>query len=102
MRKAGNPRHAFSATTGEAFVVFDADFCPRRDFLSETVPHLTDPSIGILQTPQFFSRRPQQTWVEQGAGVCQELFYRMEQVMMWFCLERVRNEVTADMCFAGL
>lgn len=74
--------------TGEGFVVFDADFCPRRDFLSETVPHLTDPSIGILQTPQFFSRRPQQTWVKQGARVCQELFYRMKQVT-WFCLKCV-------------
>ncbi|CAN0478335.1 unnamed protein product, partial [Hapterophycus canaliculatus] len=46
----------------------------------ETLPYLADPSIGILQTPQFFRRRAEQTWVEQGAVVCQELFYRMEQV----------------------
>ncbi len=80
LRKAGNLRHAFSVTTAEVFVIFDADFCPRSDFLRETVPYLSDNTIGIVQTPQFFSRRDEQTWVEQGAGVCQELFYRMEQV----------------------
>ncbi|CAN0074632.1 unnamed protein product, partial [Scytosiphon promiscuus] len=80
LRKAGNIRHAFSLTSGEIFVVFDADFCPRQDFLRETLPYLADPSVGILQTPQFFRRGVEQTWVEQGAGVCQELFYRMEQV----------------------
>lgn len=96
LRKAGNLRHAFSVTSGEAFVVFDADFCPRPDFLLETIPYLSDPSVGILQTPQFFSRRSEQTWVEQGAGVCQELFYRMEQVIrlviccFWF--RDARNE----------
>ena len=80
-------------------MVFDADFCPRRDFLAETVPYLTDPSIGILQTPQFFSRRPQQTWVEQGAGVCQELFYRMEQVGdADFCLECVQKNFGSRVC----
>lgn len=80
LRKAGNLRHAFSVTTAEVFVIFDADFCPRSDCLRETVPYLSDNTIGIVQTPQFFSRRDEQTWVEQGAGVCQELFYRMEQV----------------------
>lgn len=98
MRKSGNLRHAFSVTTGEAFVVFDADFCPRPDFLRETVPHLTDPSIGILQTPQYFSRRPHQTWVEQGAGVCQELFYRMEQVMLFGVC---REGATGRICVRG-
>lgn len=87
LRKAGNLRHAFSVTSGEAFVVFDADFCPRPDFLLETIPYLADASIGILQTPQFFSRRSEQMWVEQGAGVCQELFYRMEQVILWFAFD---------------
>ena len=53
----------------------------RPDFLKETVPYLgEDPSIGIVQTPQFFRHREEQTWVEQGAGVTQEFFYRMVQV----------------------
>lgn len=52
----------------------------RADFLSETTPYLLDPAIGILQTPQYFRYRKEQTWVEQGAGSCQEFFYRMVQV----------------------
>ncbi|CAN0411851.1 unnamed protein product, partial [Ascophyllum nodosum] len=81
LKKAGNLRHAFSRTSGEAIAIFDADFCPRSDFLSETVPYLSqDESIGIVQTPQYFRYRKEQTWVEQGAGISQEFFYRMVQV----------------------
>lgn len=79
MKKAGNLRHAFARTSGEAVVIFDADFCPRSDFLRETLPYLLDPSIGIVQTPQFFRWCKEQTWVEKGAGASQEFFYRMEQ-----------------------
>eukprot|EP00903_Cladosiphon_okamuranus_P011009 g10398.t1 len=81
LKKAGNLRNAFGRTSGEAIAIFDADFCPRPDFLKETVPYLgEDPSIGILQTPQFFRHRKEQTWIERGAGVSQEFFYRMVQV----------------------
>ncbi|CAN0331818.1 unnamed protein product, partial [Ectocarpus sp. 13 AM-2016] len=80
LKKAGNLRYAFARTSGEVIVIFDADFCPRPDFLRETLPYLVDPSIGILQTPQFFRRREEQTWVEQGAGASQEYFYRLIQV----------------------
>lgn len=81
LKKAGNLRYAFARTLGELYAIFDADFCPRPDFLRETVPYFeAEPSIGILQTPQFFRRREEQTWVEQGAGSGQELFYRLIQV----------------------
>lgn len=81
LKKAGNLRYAFARTSGELYAIFDADFCPRPDFLRETVPYFdAEPSIGILQTPQFFRRREEQTWVEQGAGASQELFYRLIQV----------------------
>lgn len=79
MKKAGNLRHAFARTSGEAVVIFDADFCPRSDFLRETLPYLMDPSIGIVQTPQCFRWCKEQTWIEKGAGTSQEFFYRMEQ-----------------------
>lgn len=81
LKKAGNLRHAFAQTSGEAIAIFDADFCPRTDFLRETVPYLVhDASIGIVQTPQYFRYRKEQTWIEKGAGVTQEFFYRMVQV----------------------
>lgn len=81
LKKAGNLRYAFARTSGDYFAIFDADFCPRADFLLETIPvHLAKPDTAILQTPQFFRTTKSQTWVEQGAGAIQELFYRVIQV----------------------
>jgi cellulose synthase/poly-beta-1,6-N-acetylglucosamine synthase-like glycosyltransferase len=91
LRKAGNLRWAFARTTGDYFVIFDADFCPRADFLLELLPgHLADPNTAIVQTPQFFRVTKDQTWVERGAGAVQELFYRVVQVN--------RNKWGASIC----
>jgi cellulose synthase (UDP-forming) len=79
-KKAGNLNHAFSRTASPYLVVFDADFRPRADFLTETLPYLDDPTIGIVQTPQFFRVHPSQTWVERAAGPVLEVFYRAVQV----------------------
>jgi cellulose synthase/poly-beta-1,6-N-acetylglucosamine synthase-like glycosyltransferase len=81
LRKAGNLRWAFARTQGDFFAIFDADFCPRPDFLRElVVEHLADDRTAIVQSPQFFRVTDEQTWVEQGAGATQELFYRVVQV----------------------
>ncbi|KAJ3128555.1 hypothetical protein HK101_005376, partial [Irineochytrium annulatum] len=81
LKKAGNLRHAFARTNGDFFVIFDADFCPRSDMLREVMPYMIhDPKMGIVQTPQFFRLRPNQSWVEKGAALSQELFYRLIQV----------------------
>ena len=81
LRKAGNLRWAFSRTSGDFFTIFDADFCPRPDFIRElVVEHMADPKLALVQSPQFFRVLEHQTWVEQGAGATQELFYRVVQV----------------------
>jgi hypothetical protein len=81
LKKAGNLRWAFQRTTGHFFNIYDADFCPREDFLLELMPMmLEDSKIAIVQSPQFFRTKSEQTWVEQGAGAVQELFYRVVQV----------------------
>ncbi|KAJ3345481.1 hypothetical protein HDU83_004046 [Entophlyctis luteolus] len=80
LKKAGNLRNAFKQTSSEFILVLDADFTPRTDFLTETVPYVVnDPEIAILQTPQFFRVLKCQTWIEKGAGSVQELFYRLIQ-----------------------
>jgi cellulose synthase (UDP-forming) len=79
-KKSGNLNHAFRQTDGEHVVIFDADFRPRPDFLTETLPYMEDPSIGLVQTPQYFRGSKQQTWVERAAGVTLEVFYRSVQV----------------------
>ncbi|KAF9562956.1 nucleotide-diphospho-sugar transferase [Agrocybe pediades] len=81
LKKAGNLRYAFARTKGDFFAIFDADFCPRRDFLDEMLPYMNKYSdIAIVQSPQFFRPCTEQTWVEQGASATQELFYRIVQV----------------------
>jgi cellulose synthase/poly-beta-1,6-N-acetylglucosamine synthase-like glycosyltransferase len=91
LRKAGNLRWGFAHSSAEFFSIFDADFCPRSDFLTEIMPeHLADTTTAIVQTPQFFRTTPEQTWVERGAGATQELFYRVVQVN--------RNKWGASIC----
>jgi cellulose synthase/poly-beta-1,6-N-acetylglucosamine synthase-like glycosyltransferase len=74
-------RWAYSNTSAEFFTIFDADFCPRSDYLIELLPEqLADEKVAIVQSPQFFRTRKEQTWTEKGAGATQELFYRVVQV----------------------
>ena len=80
LKKAGNLRHAFTMTSGELISIFDADFCPRPEFLTETTTYFQDENLAICQTPQFFRWRKESSWLENGASVTQELFYRMVQV----------------------
>jgi cellulose synthase (UDP-forming) len=79
-KKAGNLNYGLRNTHGEHVVIFDADFRPRPDFLAETLPYMDDPSVGIVQTPQFFRVSPDQTWIERAAGATLEIFYRAVQV----------------------
>lgn len=78
LKKAGNLRHAFSITRSEFILILDADFCPRPEMLLEMFPYfIENPKLGILQTPQFFTVKGSQSWVEAGAGWVQETFYRL-------------------------
>lgn len=79
-RKAGNLRYAFQRTSGEFFLILDADFTPRADLLVELLPYFDDPDIAIVQSPQFFRTTPEQTWVERAGSAIQEVFYRSIQV----------------------
>ena len=81
LKKAGNLRYAFTRTEGAFFAIFDADFCPRHDFLENILPYMNKyKDIAIVQSPQFFRPCVEQTWTEQGASSTQELFYRVVQV----------------------
>jgi cellulose synthase (UDP-forming) len=75
--KAGNLEHARQRVqaTGEALIViFDADQVAKPDFLLKTVPPFADPSIGWVQTGQYYSNLENQ--VARWANDQQALFYR--------------------------
>lgn len=48
--KAGALRDGMDQAKGEFMAIFDADFLPRKDFLSRTIPHFQDPTVGVVQT----------------------------------------------------
>jgi cellulose synthase/poly-beta-1,6-N-acetylglucosamine synthase-like glycosyltransferase len=81
LKKAGNIRYAFAISEGEYELILDADFAPRPDMLKTMLPYMIqDPSIAIVQSPQYFSIQEGQSPIEKGAAYIQELFYRLIQV----------------------
>jgi cellulose synthase (UDP-forming) len=94
-KKAGNLRHAFTRSSGEFILILDADFTPRADLPLEMLPYFAaDPTLGIVQSPQYFRTHARQSWIERGAGAVQELFYRMVQVSR----DRHRGAICVGSC----
>lgn len=83
MKKAGNLRHGFALSYGEFILILDADFAVRPDLPAEILPYFAaDPSLGIVQTPQYFRIKRGMSWMERGAGAVQELFFRSIEVSL--------------------
>lgn len=79
-KKSGNMRYCFARSEGELILVFDADFCPRHDFLTETVWLFGyNSKLGVLQTPHYFQVKPEQARIERGGSLLQEIFFRVTQ-----------------------
>jgi len=75
--KAGNINNALSVTTGEFYVVLDADFVPKEDFLYQTVPFFAEAGVAFVQTPQAYGNL--HNLISRGAGYMQSVFYRFIQ-----------------------
>jgi cellulose synthase (UDP-forming) len=73
--KAGNVNNALSKTSGEYFVIFDADHVPEPNFLIETMPPFVTKKVAFVQTPQFY-KNTEENSIARGAAYTQELFYR--------------------------
>jgi len=48
--KAGALAESLESAKGKFIAIFDADFIPEPDFLIRTIPHFSDPHIGVVQT----------------------------------------------------
>jgi cellulose synthase (UDP-forming) len=75
--KAGNINHALGVTTGEFFVILDADFVAQSDFLYQTVPFFADSTVAFVQTPQVYGNV--KNLISRGAGYMQTVFYKFTQ-----------------------
>ncbi len=55
--KAGALQEGLETATGEFVAIFDADFIPPPDFLTRTIHHFADPSVGVVQTRWSYLNR---------------------------------------------
>jgi len=61
--KAGNLRHALLRTSGDFFVICDADTRLLSTFLEHTLGYFSDPKVAWVQTPHWFYDLPEgETW----------------------------------------
>lgn len=75
--KAGNINHALTRTSGEFYLILDADFVPSPDILVETIPFMADEKVAFVQTPQVYGNI--HNFISRGAGFMQTVFYSLIQ-----------------------
>lgn len=73
--KAGNINYALKRTKGDFFIIFDADFVPKHNFIYETLPFFEDRKIAFVQTPQYY--RNSINVISKGAAFMQLVFYKL-------------------------
>jgi cellulose synthase (UDP-forming) len=73
--KAGNINAALRRTDGEFVVIVDADHVPSPDFLVRALPHMQDPGLAFVQTPQAFPSA--RGLVAEGSAESQKIFYEL-------------------------
>lgn len=91
-KKSGNLNNGLRHSKGEFIVVFDADFAPAPEFLTETLPYMMYDNLGILQTAQYFDvgRLETRNWIQQFSGSVQDMFFCWAQP--------ARNAADAALC----
>lgn len=73
--KAGNVNAGLERTDGDFVLILDADHVPSPDFLVRALPHLHDPTVAFVQTPQTFPAA--RGLVATGAAEAQRIFYEL-------------------------
>lgn len=73
--KAGNINYALSRTSGDFFLILDADFVAKPEFLYESLPFFENKHMAMVQTPQYYTNA--MNFVSTAAGYMQHVFYSM-------------------------
>ncbi|MDH5612541.1 MAG: glycosyltransferase [Gammaproteobacteria bacterium] len=81
--KAGNLNYAYEHSDGDFICIFDADHCPQRNFITNTIGYFADDNVAFVQTPQDFynldSYQHRQGKGEKRVWTEQSLFFRVIQ-----------------------
>jgi len=73
--KAGNVNAALRRTTGDFVLILDADHVPSPEFLVRALPHMQDPLVAFVQTPQAFPSA--KGLIAVGTAEAQRIFYEL-------------------------
>ena len=76
--KAGNLSSGLKNAKGEFIVIFDADFEPKTDFLSQTIPLFKNKKVGFIQT-RWANRNFHHNMVTYMAGLAYDAHLLIEQ-----------------------
>lgn len=74
--KAGNINNALSQTDGELFVVLDADFIVKKNYVYRSVHYFKDEKVAMVQYPQAFYNKDPFQLMNNSLYNEQELFMR--------------------------
>lgn len=74
--KAGNINYALSQTKSELFMVLDADFIVKKNFIYEALPYFQDEKTALVQYPQTFYNKDPFQLMKESLYNEQELFMR--------------------------
>jgi cellulose synthase (UDP-forming) len=72
--KAGNLNAALAASDAEFIAVLDADHVPSEGFIERILPHMVDPKVAFVQSPQSYRNRDL-TPTASAAQESQRVFY---------------------------
>lgn len=76
--KAGAIERGLETATGEFVALFDADFVPPPDFLTETIPHFQDPAVGCVQT-RWDHLNESYSWFTRAQALALDAHFAVEQ-----------------------
>ncbi|MDB4227310.1 glycosyltransferase family 2 protein [Flavobacteriaceae bacterium] len=77
--KAGALKEGLKSATGDLIAIFDADFLPHPKWLLETVPHFSNPKIGVIQTRWGHLNR-EYSILTQAQGFALDAHFLLEQI----------------------
>ncbi|MEG0377392.1 MAG: glycosyltransferase, partial [Eubacterium sp.] len=77
--KAGNINYALSQTDSELFMVLDADFIVKQNFIYEAVSFFQDEEVALVQYPQSFYNKDPFQLMRGSLFNEQELFMRFQE-----------------------
>jgi cellulose synthase/poly-beta-1,6-N-acetylglucosamine synthase-like glycosyltransferase len=77
--KAGALQEGLRTATGEFIAIFDADFIPPANFLTQTIPFFTNPNVGVVQTRWGHANRTY-SWLTRVQAFGLDAHFLVEQV----------------------